>query len=295
MTNDNISVFTHTQNQLGESPLWHPLLDTLFWVDIDKKLLFKKPLSSFKNAFDSDPKSLEMPNTVTALAWLDSQHLLLGTDVGIYRYHIENNTHELIAELENDQPNMRSNDGRADPWGGFWLSTMDVEATPGKGKIYRYFEKNITCLVQNLTIPNGICFDESRLRAYYSDSKAGCIYQFDLNNETGEVLGKPRLFYKFEESDLEPDGCIVDNKGNLWLAAWGKGCVICLSAKAEVLRIIEVNTVNPTCTAFGGKHAELLFVTSAMSETKGTIQSQQGNVIAIADMTNGRFEPPAKL
>ena len=118
MTNDNITVFTHSQNQLGESPLWHPLLGTLFWVDIDKKLLFSMALNSSTGAFTSDAKSIGMPNTVTALAWLDFQHLLLGTDVGIYRYHIENNTHELIAELESSEPNTRSNDGRADPWGG---------------------------------------------------------------------------------------------------------------------------------------------------------------------------------
>lgn len=110
MSDFKITLFNNTQNQLGESPLWHPMLATLFWVDINKKLLFCCSLGKPANAY-----SVEMPFIVTAIAWQDKEHLILGTESGIYRYNIKRKIPQLITELESGETNRRSNDGRADP------------------------------------------------------------------------------------------------------------------------------------------------------------------------------------
>lgn len=129
MFDPSVTIFESTQNQLAESPLWHPMLNTFFWVDINKKLLLSKNIHS-----ESQLKTVNMPDTLSAIAWIDEQHLLLGTSTGIYKYHINSSTRHLILSIENTQLNRRSNDGRADPWGGFWLSTMDVNAKKGMVK-----------------------------------------------------------------------------------------------------------------------------------------------------------------
>jgi sugar lactone lactonase YvrE len=283
-------LFSKVQNQLGESPLWHPILDMLFWVDINKKLLFCR-------SFDEPEKihSVEMPFIVTAIAWHDAEHLILGTELGIYRYNINSKFTELIIELESNELNRRSNDGRADPWGGFWLSTMDKSAQKGQGKVYRYYNKKLDCIITDLTIPNGLCFDKNRSRGYYCDSFTSCIYQLDLDDITGEVVGTAKVFYQFSNTDIDPDGCVIDSKGNLWLAVWGMGCIMCLSPDAELLHTIKVNTLNPTCTAFGGKQGELLFVTSALCESSNDLQNIQGATLQITGIKNGQLEPPVIL
>ncbi|GAA61747.1 Smp-30/Cgr1 family protein [Pseudoalteromonas sp. BSi20652] len=293
-----VTVFNNTQNQLGESPLWHPLLDTLFWVDIDKKILYsRKEDSILKNDLNdtSIVKQVTMDDTVTALAWLNADYLILGTNTGIYRHHINNETQELIVAIEKDESNTRSNDGRADPWGGFWLSTMHVDAKKGQGKIYRYYKHKLKCIVNNLTIPNGLCFDKARLRGYYCDSFASCIYMIDLDEDTGAPCSEPRVFYQFSNANVDPDGCVTDTLGNLWVAVWGMGCVMCLSSKGKLITTIKLCAIKPTCTAFGGKNAELLLVTSAFDDAINNRVSTQGVVFQISGIKNGQFEPPVIL
>ena len=290
MSDFKITLFNNTQNQLGESPLWHPMLAKLFWVDINKKLLFCCSLGKPANAY-----SVEMPFIVTAIAWQDKEHLILGTESGIYRYNIKRKIPQLITELESGDSNRRSNDGRADPWGGFWLSTMDKTAEKGQGKIYRYYNKKLDCIVTDLTIPNGLCFDKARSRGYYCDSFTSCIYVLELDINTGEVAGTAKVFYQFNNTDVDPDGCVIDSIGNLWLAVWGMGCIMCLSPDAEVIHTIKVNNLNPTCTAFGGKQGELLFVTSAVCESNKDLQNIQGTTIQISGIKNGQLEPPVIL
>lgn len=310
MLDFKVTVFNSTQNRLGESPLWHPLLNTLFWVDIDKKTLFSKKVDNTPkktlNTISTDIKNIEsqtlplinqvtMPDTVTAIAWLNADYLVLGTNTGIYRYHIISNTRELIIAIENDQPNTRSNDGRADPWGGFWLSTMHVNAEKGQGKIYRYYKQLIECVVTELTIPNGLCFDKPRLRAYYCDSLTSCIYMLSLDAQTGAPNSAAHEFYRFDNTDIDPDGCVVDSEGNLWLAVWGMGCVICLSPEANIIETLDIAAIKPTCTAFGGENAQLLFVTSAYDSVDNLTCDVQGTVLQISGIKSGQFEPPVVL
>ncbi len=290
MTDSSVTVFSNVQNKLGESPLWHPLLETLFWVDIEKNLLLSKCLTK--------PDSLtqvEMQDTVSALAWLDKAHLIIGSSTGIYKYHIASGVRQTLTFLENTQSTRRSNDGRADPWGGFWLSTMDTNARSGEGKIYRFYQNSLNCVVQGLTIPNGLCFDKARSRAYYCDSKASCIFTLNVNPDSGEPILPAQVFYQFKNTQVDPDGCVIDALGNLWLAVWDMGCVMCLSPDGEVLNTLPLAATKPTSVAFGGNNAQWLFVTSADDSNVKTNQSLQGNVFKISGIKNGQLEPPVTL
>lgn len=286
----NVSVFENTQHQLAESPLWHPLLNTLFWVDINKKLLLSKAMQE-----TCEVNIVAMEDTVSALAWIDEFYLLLSTSTGLYKYHIESNSRELIINIEQDHLDRRSNDGRADPWGGFWLSTMNINANNGEGKIYRYYKQQLLEVITDLSIPNGLCFDKPRLRGYYCDSLTSCIYVISLNELTGEPCGEPRVFYQFANTDVDPDGCVLDKSGNLWLAVWNMGCVICLSPNAHVVTTIKLPAIKPTCTAFGGKNAETLFVTSAIDDSEATKSDHQGVIYQVSGVKNGLFEPQVIL
>ena len=83
---------------------------------------------------------------------------------------------------------------------------------------------------------------------------------------------------------------MVDTIGNLWLAVWNMGCVMCLSPEGKLIETIKLAANKPTSVAFGGNKAQYLFVTSA-SENTNTHQNQQGNVFKITGIKNGQFEP----
>lgn len=287
MTDSSVTVFSNLQNTLGESPLWHPLLNTLFWVDIEQNLLLSKRLSP-----EGEVTQVKMLDTVSALAWLDEAHLIIGTSTGIYKYHVASGVRQTLILLENTQLTRRANDGRADPWGGFWLSTMDRDAHTGEGKIYRFYQNSLKCVIEGLTIPNGLCFDKARSRAYYCDSKTSCIFTLNVNQQSGEPILPARVFYQFKNTQVDPDGCVIDAQGNLWLAVWNLGCVMCLSPQGEVIKTQPVAAIKPTSVVFGGSDAQWLFVTSADDSKVKTNQSLQGNVFKITGIQNGQLEPP---
>ena len=65
--------------------------------------------------------------------------------------------------------------------------------------------------------------------------------------------------------------------------------------KSKVIHKIKVNNLNPTCTAFGGKQGELLFVTSALCDSNNDLQNIQGTTLKISGIKNGQLEPPVIL
>ena len=67
--------------------------------------------------------------------------------------------------LEADRPGTRSNDGRADPHGGFWIGTMSKTAAEGEGAIYRYYRGEVRRLHPGITIPNSHWVDEAQLES----------------------------------------------------------------------------------------------------------------------------------
>ncbi|MEL6588225.1 MAG: SMP-30/gluconolactonase/LRE family protein, partial [Pseudomonadota bacterium] len=113
---------------LGEGPLWHPTRQELFWFDIIGKTLHSKAQSW---TFDEH---------VSAAGWVDDTTLLVASETALFRFDLTTGDRTDICALEADNPVTRSNDGRADPQGGFWIGTMGKEAEPKAGAIYRFYK-----------------------------------------------------------------------------------------------------------------------------------------------------------
>jgi gluconolactonase len=61
--------------------------------------------------------------------------------------------------------------------------------------------------------------------------------------------------------DFAVDGMRSDIKGNLFIARYGKGCVVKLSPHGDILKEIMLAGSNPTNIAFGGKDGCSVYVT----------------------------------
>lgn len=248
------TVFDPRPCTLGEGALWHPERGQLFWFDIlGRRLLSRREGKAYEWAF-ADP--------VSAAGWLDEDSLIVASSRALLRFEIATGEAQPIADLEAGNSITRSNDGRADPWGGFWIGTMGLNAEPGAGAIYRFYQGRLHRLYAGLTIPNAICFSPDQSCAYFTDTVTGVIKRQPLDGE-GWPIGESDIFVDLRAEGLNPDGAVVDQSGNLWNAQWGASRVACYAPDGTFLHALEIGASQASCPAFGGEDLRQLFVTSA--------------------------------
>jgi sugar lactone lactonase YvrE len=248
-------IFDDRPCELGEGPLWHPERQQLFWFDILNRRLMTRTAAG--------PSEWAMPELTSAAGWITRDLLFLASETGFSTFDLATGLTEKIAPLEADQPGTRSNDGRADPWGGFWVGTMGKKADPGAGAIYRYYKGEVRELFAPIRIPNSISFTPDRRFAHFSDTLTGIVHRVALDEADGWPRGEPDVYLDFTAEGREPDGAVCDADGNLWVAQWGSSRVACHAPDGRFLRDISVGGRNSSCPAFGGADLSTLFVTTA--------------------------------
>ena len=194
----SVSIFDNTQCLLGEGPLWHPEREQFFWFDIKNK--------SLHSNLDGKTTTQSFDEFVSAAGWVDRDTLLMASETGLYRYDIGSGERSLVAPLEADNPTTRSNDGRADPFGGFWIGTMGKEGQDNAGAIYRFYRGELRTLYPDISISNSICFSPDRKFAYFTDTRVGKIMRQPLDPDHGWPQGEPTVLI-----DLTVVGLIVVN------------------------------------------------------------------------------------
>jgi len=251
----NAKIFDNTRCELGEGPLWHPLREELFWFDIMGKTLFCRGTDI--------AKSWKFAEHVSAAGWIDKHTLLIASETALLRFEIETGKSEIVHPLEADNPITRSNDGRADPWGGFWIGTMGKNAEHEAGSIYRLFQGELRVLYPRITISNAICFSPDGRFAYFTDTALSIIWRQSLDEKDGWPLDEPEVFVDFTNTGINPDGAVCDSEGYFWNAQWGASRLARYSPDGEMVKEIRLPTDNITCPSFGGTDFKTLFATSA--------------------------------
>lgn len=284
-----MSVFDDTACDLGEGPLWHPERQQLFWFDIlGKKLLCRGTEKGPDRDFDAP---------VSAAGWIDEETLLIASASALMRLDLATGARQEVVAIEPGNPLIRSNDGRADPWGGFWIGTMGLKAEPGAGAIYRYHAGELRRLYGGLTVPNAISFAPGRGFACFADTPQQKVMRVALDDK-GWPKGEPEVFLDLTGDGLFPDGAVFDAAGCLWLALWGGRGVQAFGPDGTPGRRVEVPADNTTCPAFGGETFDDLFVTSArqdLSEAALRTTRTQGMTFRLTGISKGLPEPRVRL
>ncbi|MFD0859902.1 SMP-30/gluconolactonase/LRE family protein [Roseovarius aquimarinus] len=270
-------VFDDRVCDLGEAPLWHPMRRELFWFDITgRRMLSRKGEVAREWAFD------EMHS---AAGWIDEGGLLLASESGLWYFDLKSAERRLIAPLETEGSMIRTNDGRADPQGGFWISTMHKGERRGAGAIWRWYRGEMRRLYASLTIPNAICFAPDERSACFCDTPTARIMRVALGPD-GWPIGAPECCLDLSAEGLAPDGAVIDGEGALWIALWGASSVRRYAPHGELLAAIPLPAPNTSCPALGGEDLGTLFVTSA---TKGLGRQQR----AAAPLSGQTFRAPS--
>lgn len=271
--------------RLGEGPLWHPQRNQLFWFSITENRLLSRT--------SNGPVEWIFDENVSAAGWVDNDTLLIASETGLWRYSLSDRRRDLVVPLEADNRVTRSNDGRADSWGGFWIGTMGKSSEFEAGAIYRFYRGELRQLFDKITISNAICFTPDRRYAYYTDTPTQLVMRQALDEKTGWPTGDPDVFINLRETNIRPDGAVVDKSGNLWIAKYGGSGVSCYDSAGHLLRNLKIDALQTTCPAFGGPDLSTLFCTSAtqnLSADQMAEKPSNGAVFAIDDIGPGQAE-----
>lgn len=281
-----MTVYDETSCSLGEGPLWHPTAQTLFWFDINACTLFRKGTDSLsKWRFDEH---------VSAAGWVDSKTLLIASETQLMLFDSHTGETEFLCALESENPLTRSNDGRADPWGGFWIGTMGKAAEPKAGAIYRYYQGELRRIFSRITISNAICFAPDASFACFTDTVTKVIRSVALDEATGWPKGDPKPYLDLRHKSSGPDGAVFGADGTLWLAEWGAGGVTGYRPDGTEVAQFRAPASQVSCPAFGGADLKTLFATSA-HENLPTPDAAQGQTFAWTTAFQGQAEHQVTL
>lgn len=249
-----IDLVSTTQCELGEGAFWHPERGTFFWFDILGARLFETD-GKLQRGWQFD-------RPVSAAGWVSEHELLIATATDLTRFDLRTGVGTSVVPLESDLTENRSNDGRADPQGGFWIGTMRYDPSQGEGAIYRYYQGELREIFGGVTVPNAICFAPDGQTAFYGDSDKSIVYRVALDGD-GWPLGPGDVWLDLSAQGLVPDGAVIDAAGRFWNAQWGAGRVACYDMDGTLLQTLDLPTQKTTCPAFGGADLSTLYVTSA--------------------------------
>jgi sugar lactone lactonase YvrE len=130
---------------------------------------------------------------------------------------------------------------------------MHVDAEPEAGSLWAIDPRgNSECLLEGLTIPNGMDWWGDEFWFVNGPAEEVRCYRFESGRlvDTGRAVSTPGT----------PDGFTMDVDGNMWLAVWGGGKVVCLARDGQLRHTVSVPSPHTTSACFMGRQ---LVITSA--------------------------------
>lgn len=257
---------------LGEGPHWDHEEQALYFVSIFDYTVNKYVPETGKH---TKAKLEGMPTFIIPIEGKKHHFAIsLNRKVVEIEWDGEENTAKVvrtIAEVDQDVPNNRFNDAKADPRGRLFAGTMGHEYAPGKfdlkkGSLYRIDPDGSTHkLATDIDISNGLCWDLDEKAFYFADSFEYTIRRYDYDVNTGNI-SNPRNVFAYKDHQLEGivDGMTIDTDGNLWVANFDGNRVLKIDPKkGKLLEKIPIPALQVTSATFGGPALDVLYVTSA--------------------------------
>jgi sugar lactone lactonase YvrE len=250
---------------LGESPMWHPAEQVLYYCDIPgKQLLRFDPRSGQRKRWDF----ADEPSAVAPLA---DGRLLLAMRSGIWRFDPASARHEQLVRAPYDTATQRFNDGKCDAQGRFWVGSICEPRLPALGTMQCFTANALRQCFDGVSISNALAWSPDGRTMYWADTFTNLLYAFDFEPQSGE-LSRRRIFMRFATESAEqpsddylgrPDGAAVDSEGCCWVAMYDGQRVLRLSPEGEVLRQVHLPVRCPTMPTFGGHDLKTLYITTA--------------------------------
>lgn len=282
------------RNAVGESPVWVPEENALYWVDIPAGGLQRW------SAETGHVHSWTAAQMLACITRHSDGGWVAGMESGFFHLHPHNEgslDSAPLAHVDHARPDMRLNDGRCDRQGRFWAGSMvlNMAANATDGTLYRYSAGQrgpIDAQLGGFIVPNGLGFSPDGRTMYLSDSHplVQQIWAFDYDLDSGTPSNR-RLFVDMNQFAGRPDGAAVDAEGCYWICANDAGLIHRFTPDGRLDRSLAVPVKKPTMCAFGGSRLDTLFVTSIRPGDDLDEQSLAGGVFALNPGVKGLPEP----
>ncbi|MBA2921045.1 SMP-30/gluconolactonase/LRE family protein [Sphingomonas sp. MAH-20] len=242
--------------ELGEGPRWHVGERLLYWVDIARRELHR-----FDPASGTDEKRV-FDEPVGCFAFRKAGGLLLAMKDGFATIDDWDAEPAPFGEpVLKGKADYRFNDGRTDPWGRFWVGSVDTTKQTGEAALYRLDpDGRVTWIEGEMLTCNGAAFTADGSRFAHANTPSHALRMYDVENRK---LTNRRTFHQWPIGEGRPDGGSFDEAGFYWTALFDGGRVARLSPKGEVVEEIALPVSRPTMIVFGGDDRRTAFVTSA--------------------------------
>lgn len=276
----------------GESPMWSTLESVLYWTDNVEHCVHRfDPRSGRDEVFRLDEDVMDivvrrdgglLAVTAKSFAWLE-----LEPGSGSLRR---------FADVEQDRPDNRFNDGKVDRRGRYWAGTMDGKHWDRpSGALYRLEAGGTPTLVRDgVVCANGFGWSPDGRTFYLGESFRHAIFAYDFDIERGSLSNR-RVFTEVGASGgAFPDGLSVDAEGGVWSAHNAGGKVVRYGPDGSPTHVLELPVPHPTSCIFGGEDLTTLYITTArqgMDASEISRYPLSGSVFAIEPGIPGMPEP----
>jgi sugar lactone lactonase YvrE len=282
-----VDVAIRSEALLGEGPRWDVLARRLLWVDIEAG-----ELHLFDPARGED-RAIQLGSRVGAASpTKDAGAVLVALADRLALVDLADESLRTLVEIPHGN-RMRLNDGACDAAGRFWIGSMALDETPGAAALYRYSAGSCECVLDGVTLSNGLGWSPDETTMYYVDSMTYRVDRFDFERDSGAISNR-RPFATIERGAGIPDGLAVDDDGCVWVALWGGGALRRYTPRGELERTISVPAERVTACCFGGDDGRALYITTASSELGQEERERQplAGCVFVTDV--GVSGPPAQ-
>ncbi|APW45503.1 SMP-30/gluconolactonase/LRE family protein [Rhodoferax antarcticus] len=269
--------------QLGESPFWHPQEQTLYWLDIPGKQIFRA------NTYMGSVETWNMPSEPGCMAPAKDGGLVIALRDGVFRAADWGEPLVRLATLDYDPAHMRTNDGKCDAQGRFWVGTVDETRSLQNAALYCIDargsgEAHVACKISprsGMSTANGLAFSANSRTLYWADTPSHTVWAWDFDPLTADMSAQ-RVFARFAPKPEgwqwksaapdngghgvyggRPDGATVDAQGNYWVAMYEGQRVCQFAPNGTLLASLTTPLLCPTMVCLGGEDLKTLYVTSA--------------------------------
>lgn len=291
----NIQCLVESQDIVGESPLWHPEEECVYWTDINGRKVHRYGLQT------RELTSWRFDLPVSALSLTTDPSWLLATlGPRLILWSPRNDKRIPFAQPERDWPQHRLNDGATDPDGNFWVGSMPnnvgsdgshVDAEGFTGSLYRVTpDGEVVVADTGFGITNTLVWSPDHVTFYCGCSTRNIVYAYDYS-AANPSLANRRVFVQ-DLAPGVPDGSAIDAEGCLWNCRFFGGCILRISPTGEIVKKVDMPVSNITNCVFGGNDCRTLYVTTASLQANND-EKLAGSLFAIP--TDVRGLPPARF
>jgi sugar lactone lactonase YvrE len=279
-----------SQNRLGETPIWNPDENALYWVDWGGEPTCRSELATGK--FTTFPVSVP----VTALARRASRGWIAIAQNGLYEWDPKTNATRLfVGPPEPDKPEMCYNDAAVDRQGRLLVGTVNMQDPfAPDGSLYRLDpDGSLHKLDTGYATANGIGVSPDGKTVYVADQRHRQIIVLDYDTVTG-ITSNRRVFARIPDDEGMPDGLIVDAEGFVWNGHWAGWKLTRYDPAGKIERQIRFPVQHVISCALGGKDLDELFVTTAwwgFSDEERKQQPWAGDLFRVNTGVKGLIEP----